>query len=158
MGRGFLMALLALDLLVIASSAYVLWDRVRAQMSGPMETAAAVKAPAIPEPAPKPPAEIAPAPKPREPAEPAAGRRAEVSFSFRDPRAKTVAVTGEFNGWKPEDMKKDERLGWALKVSLPPGKYAYNFIVDGKMIRDPANKESGSLADRKVPASVLVVQ
>lgn len=155
MGRGFLMALLALDLLVIASSAYVLWDRVRTHLLSPPERPAAFAG------APRPPpeaAEIRQAPAPAPPEAKPLEAQPEISFAFRDPGARQVAVAGDFNGWKPEPMKKDASQSWGLKLSLAPGRYAYNFIVDEKMIRDPSNKESENVEGRKVPASVLVVK
>ena len=55
--------------------------------------------------------------------------------------AKTVIVTGSFNGWNPEGYRMvREGDKWILPIYLQPGKYTYKFIVDGKWILDPANK------------------
>jgi type 1 glutamine amidotransferase len=55
--------------------------------------------------------------------------------------AKTVIVTGSFNGWSTRDYRMIRQGGkWIMPVSLKPGKYTYKFIVDGKWITDPDNK------------------
>jgi hypothetical protein len=36
-------------------------------------------------------------------------------------------------------MQKINAKQWALTVPLEPGEYAYNFVVDGRPIRDPNN-------------------
>jgi len=55
--------------------------------------------------------------------------------------AKSVLVTGNFNGWNRDGYKMSWENGkWILPLNLHPGKYIYKFIVDGKWILDPANK------------------
>jgi len=57
------------------------------------------------------------------------------------PDAKTVIVTGSFNGWKEDGYRMTRRGGkWILPIYLQPGKYTYKFIVDGKWIIDPSNE------------------
>ena len=55
--------------------------------------------------------------------------------------ANKVKLSGSFNNWAPDGYilshKGDE---WTISLYLKPGKYLYKFIVDGKWIRDPANK------------------
>lgn len=54
--------------------------------------------------------------------------------------AKSVLVTGNFNGWNRDGYKMSRENGkWILPLNLRPGKYIYKFIVDGKWILDPAN-------------------
>lgn len=54
--------------------------------------------------------------------------------------AKTVIVTGSFNGWSTRDYRMVRQGGkWIMPVSLNPGKYTYKFLIDGKWITDPAN-------------------
>jgi hypothetical protein len=57
--------------------------------------------------------------------------------------AKEVFVTGSFNRWSPT-ADKMQRIGkaWQLTVETEPGKHMYKFIVDGKWILDPANKDT----------------
>lgn len=55
--------------------------------------------------------------------------------------AKSVIVTGSFNGWTTKDYQMvKEGDKWIFPIYLPPGKYTYKFIVDGTWIIDPANK------------------
>jgi hypothetical protein len=56
------------------------------------------------------------------------------------PDARIVAVAGTFNGWN-QSQYLFERVGneWICRVSLPPGKYQYKFIVDGNWLVDPLN-------------------
>lgn len=69
--------------------------------------------------------------------------------------AKTVIVTGSFNGWRKDElyMKKTDR-GWELPYVLGKGNYEYKFIVDGKWIADPANPPYGN---NKEANSLLVL-
>jgi hypothetical protein len=54
--------------------------------------------------------------------------------------AKNVYLSGEFNGWKPNDIHlKRSADGWLLHCILPQGNYGYRFIIDGNWITDPAN-------------------
>lgn len=67
-----------------------------------------------------------------------------VRFVLSDPgmSARSVAVIGDFNGWKAEKagMRFDEKAGvWVLEVALPPGDHEYMFLVDGqKLLADPS--------------------
>ena len=57
-------------------------------------------------------------------------------------RAREVVLTGSFNGWHEHYLKmKPSEEGWQLQLDLPPGKYEYKFLVDGKWIHDPANPD-----------------
>ncbi len=55
-------------------------------------------------------------------------------------KAKSVIVSGSFNGWNTQGYKMT-RQGekWILPLFLAPGKYTYKFIVDGTWILDPDN-------------------
>jgi len=57
------------------------------------------------------------------------------------PDAKTVIVSGSFNGWNEKGYRMTRQGGkWILPIYLPPGKYSYKFIVDGNWMIDPSNK------------------
>jgi len=57
------------------------------------------------------------------------------------PEAKSVIVTGSFNGWNTQGYRMAKEGGkWILPIYFQPGKYTYKFIVDGTWILDPANK------------------
>ncbi len=59
--------------------------------------------------------------------------------SFSD--AKTVIVSGSFNNWDESgyEMKYYDDA-WHFPIWLPPGKYTYKFIVDGRWMLDPSNE------------------
>ncbi len=50
-----------------------------------------------------------------------------------------VTVAGDFNGWRPEATPLRRANGvWTLDLALPPGEYAYMFVVDGgRWVTDP---------------------
>lgn len=55
--------------------------------------------------------------------------------------ARSVIVTGSFNGWRKESYRMIKEDGkWIFPLYLQPGKYTYKFIVDGEWILDPSNK------------------
>jgi chromosome partitioning protein len=67
-----------------------------------------------------------------------------VLFSLEAPNAESVAVTGEFVNWSREGvaMEKDTSDGlWKTVLDIDSGEYEYRFIVDGRWIRDPSNKD-----------------
>ncbi len=65
----------------------------------------------------------------------------EVKIYFYCPPARTVALTGDFNGWDSEGipLRPAGKPGlWTADLRLPPGAYTYNFIVDGEvLVPDP---------------------
>lgn len=55
--------------------------------------------------------------------------------------AKSVIVTGSFNGWNEDSYRMLRENGeWTYPVFLKPGKYTYKFIVDGQWMIDPSNE------------------
>lgn len=56
--------------------------------------------------------------------------------------AQRVAVVGDFNGWRPEatPLKLNSELGvFEACLTVPPGRYLYRLVVDGKWVHDPFN-------------------
>jgi 1,4-alpha-glucan branching enzyme len=70
--------------------------------------------------------------------------RPSTEFSLYAPDVKEVYLAGDFNNWQPD--AKDYRLRkfkgdvWKKKVQLKPGRYEYQFVVDGQWWCDPENK------------------
>jgi 1,4-alpha-glucan branching enzyme len=65
---------------------------------------------------------------------------ASVRFVHVAPGATAVSLVGDFNQWNPSAIPL-RRLGdgtWIVDVPLSPGRYAYAFIVDGRIVIDPA--------------------
>jgi len=57
-----------------------------------------------------------------------------VKFVFAGPRASTVALVGDFNGWDTTKtpMARDPRTGtWSVALPLNAGRHVYSFVVDG---------------------------
>lgn len=65
--------------------------------------------------------------------------RVAVSVTFDAPEAKNVAVSGNFEpGWEKLHLMKRDRAGrWSVVLSLPPGRYELQFLVDGAWRHDP---------------------
>lgn len=56
--------------------------------------------------------------------------------------AGSVFLAGDFNNWKPDQLAmKREGEEWIFPIHLFAGKVRYKFIVDGKWIIDPNNKQ-----------------
>jgi chromosome partitioning protein len=65
-----------------------------------------------------------------------------VMFVSLYPHAKEVYIAGDFNSWHPTKTKMEKVGGsgiWQTKLHLPPGKYRYRLVVDGKWQQDPYN-------------------
>jgi 1,4-alpha-glucan branching enzyme len=62
-------------------------------------------------------------------------------FVVYDPEAKTVSVAGTFNDWRVDanPLTRDAEGTWRLSLNLPPGRYEYKFIVDGKWCCEPGS-------------------
>jgi 1,4-alpha-glucan branching enzyme len=70
---------------------------------------------------------------------PTADRR--IRFTLVAPTASTVSIVGDFNGWNPTSLplrRSADGRTWEVEVPLAPGRYAYSFVVDGALARDPA--------------------
>jgi AMP-activated protein kinase-like protein len=50
---------------------------------------------------------------------------------FRMPGANSVAIAGEWNGWAPTPLTALGNDLWEGAVTLPPGTYRFNLLVDG---------------------------
>lgn len=73
----------------------------------------------------------------------AAPRHAEgqVRLWLDAPRARQVAVAGDFTDWKPVPLTR-RGPRWETELELPPGRYQYVFIVNDKvMVVDPRSRE-----------------
>jgi 1,4-alpha-glucan branching enzyme len=69
----------------------------------------------------------------------ATATRIEVVFALEHLDAKEVYLCGDFNQWSPVSLRMLQRNGdghWEKRVTLPPGRYEYKFIVDGKWLHD----------------------
>lgn len=59
----------------------------------------------------------------------------------RRQRASSVILSGSFNQWSTMQLPMQQTdQGWNICISLPPGKYHYKYIVDGRWMADPNNR------------------
>ncbi len=70
-------------------------------------------------------------------------KRRKVTFSLEAANANEVILMGDFNSWNPKKhpMKRDEAGVWEKAVIIPPGKYEYKFLIDGRWKEDPQNDQ-----------------
>jgi hypothetical protein len=62
-----------------------------------------------------------------------------VRFTLAAPEARTVALAGDFNGWRPETtpLLRGADGVWYAHVPLARGNWSYAFVVDGRWVEDP---------------------
>ena len=66
-----------------------------------------------------------------------------VKFALSSPAAGEVLLAGEFNNWDNWSipLKKSNDGIWSINIRLLPGRYEYNFIVDGNWVQDTSSPE-----------------
>jgi 1,4-alpha-glucan branching enzyme len=65
-------------------------------------------------------------------------QKKRVQFTYEDPDANYVMVTGTFCDWKDGyNLKKDKKGLWKIALTLLPGRHEYRFVVDGEWREDP---------------------
>lgn len=71
------------------------------------------------------------------------GKR-RIAFRVAAPGALSVSLGGDFNNWDPDrhPLKKMSGGFWEKNIMLPPGRYEYKYLIDGKWCLDPANQQS----------------
>ena len=63
-----------------------------------------------------------------------------VTFTLEAPDAEHVHLAGDFNNWTLDGSEMEPRGGvWTKVVKLPPGRYRYRYVVDGRWQSDPLN-------------------
>lgn len=153
MNRKSLLSLLIIDLAIIVMTAGLLYYRYTiitapGQPSIPSTTNnTKPKQPPIAEPVPaQQPAAGTTATAPKHivpPAEPPAANATaqprKIAFSYRNSKVKMVQIIGDFNDWIPARMVRGADHKWTVTLTIKPGEYAYNFVVDGRPVRDPNN-------------------
>jgi 1,4-alpha-glucan branching enzyme len=64
-------------------------------------------------------------------------------FFLYAPNVNQVYLAGDFNNWQPDAqeyrLRKFKGDIWKKTVQLKPGRYEYQFVVDGHWWCDPAN-------------------
>ena len=62
-----------------------------------------------------------------------------IRFTYSNPEARQVYVTGSFNNWQEHQLPMADPSGrgvWVALVPVKPGSYEYMFLVDGKWVSD----------------------
>ncbi len=69
-----------------------------------------------------------------------------VEFSVDLPYARKVQLVADFTDWDEAPLDLIQFAGgiWSTTIPLPPGIYAYHFLVDGEWYNDPRAMRSGS--------------
>ena len=158
MKKFLLMVFIAIDLFIIVGAGRVLVERLRPQTipvgfsndKFPLRSIS-TPTPRLPSPAVQTPV-AAPAPVSLAPA---ASSTRKILFSYRNSKAKKVMIRADFTGWKAEPMQTDKRNTWRYTAELEPGEYAYCFSIDGKSLRDPANKRTKKVGTTVVSTVVI---
>lgn len=67
-----------------------------------------------------------------------------VRFEYLSSGAREVTIAGSFNNWDVSSarMVRAVRGRWLRVMFLPPGRYEYLFVVDGRCVADPRATES----------------
>lgn len=162
MNRNNLISLIVLDVIVMMLAIGLMFYRYQSLAGIPVSTVAAQQGIKNPEPATVK-TEAVKSEPPKEtrqkvsdqPARPSEARN--ISFTYKNSIAKKVEVIGDFTEWIPIKMSKGASHTWKLNVTLAPGDYAYNFVIDSKPKRDPNNPKVCN-AGRGFPNSFLKVK
>jgi 1,4-alpha-glucan branching enzyme len=72
------------------------------------------------------------------------GKKRRVLFSLEASTANKVSLGGDFNNWDTQAhlMRKDANGVWKKTLMLPPARYEYKFLVDGRWWNDPKNDQT----------------
>ncbi len=146
MTRGYWGGVMLFSLMIAGASAWYVTTALQEKST--------VELPLVPKPVPDVPVtEATPTPTPVTETQPAPGMATEpaqdtplsadgkrrIQFTLQSSTAKKVEVVGSFNKWFRKSMTKKANT-WSVTVEIVPGSYEYKFVVDGKKIKDPNNK------------------
>jgi chromosome partitioning protein len=64
-----------------------------------------------------------------------------VMFQVSRPNANEVLLAGDFNDWTPhrQPLHRGDDGAFAATIKLPPGRYRYRLVVDGRWLHDDQN-------------------
>jgi hypothetical protein len=82
-----------------------------------------------------------------------------IVFELDAPTAHSVQVLGDFNQWSRSGiaMERGTDGRWRVTTMLPPGRYVYAFLVDGRRFRSDPARDAVEDRDFGVTGSELVV-
>jgi 1,4-alpha-glucan branching enzyme len=72
------------------------------------------------------------------------GKKRRVTFSVEASTANEVSLGGDINNWDTQAhlMRKKANGVWKKTLMLPPARYEYKFLVDGRLRNDPKNDQT----------------
>jgi 1,4-alpha-glucan branching enzyme len=68
-------------------------------------------------------------------------------FLFIAPSADSVSLVGDFSDWDASRIpmqRVSENGAWMVTIPLKPGRYEYQFDVDGQRLTDPTRPQTSS--------------
>ena len=71
-------------------------------------------------------------------------RLRNILFTFHSSGARDVHIIGDFNRWFREPLERKSGRTWTITKAVPPGRYEYVFVVDGRRLPDPNNRRRTS--------------
>jgi len=86
-------------------------------------------------------------------------RTIEVVFALERTDAKDVYLCGDFNQWSPMTLRMlqwNANGQWEKRVTLPPGRYEYKFVVDGEWLHDAKARQNAPNAHGSLNSVVEV--
>lgn len=64
-------------------------------------------------------------------------KKGSVAFKVKAAaKAQKAALAGDWNNWQPVTMRKQKDGTFIVSVDIPPGRYEYKFVVDGRWVHD----------------------
>lgn len=83
-----------------------------------------------------------------------------VHFAIQADSAASVAVVGDFNEWDPAGtpLERTDDGQWKVTLSLPPGRYRFSFLVDGRSWRPDPERPAVPDPDFQIPTSQVLVE
>ena len=67
-------------------------------------------------------------------------KKGTIRFTFKPSNSpRTVQLAGDFNNWKPIQMRRETDRVFAVDVPLRSGTHQYKFIIDEQWVLDPDN-------------------
>ena len=82
-----------------------------------------------------------------------------VTFVLQADSAAAVSVVGDFNQWDPETtpLTRGTSGTWSVTLSLPPGRYRFSFLLDGRTWRADPGRPPVPDPDFQIPTSLVQV-
>lgn len=87
------------------------------------------------------------------------GSSRAVLLRLQAPASSTVTVVGDFNDWNPSatPLAPTGTGEWTVRLRLPPGRYRYTFLVDGRRWERDPREPPAKDDDYGAPMSVITV-